>query len=171
MERPAFDRLLTAQIPIIEKVTRRYANKYNCYHDWEDIAQSSFLKMLRSADQYDPDKGKLLPWACVVIINTIRSRIVRTLSLPNTVDFNAQVIESISASCNPEDDMQANLIISKLNREAKLYFEGYNYREIAHLVGVRSKATVMTRIDNCTNLLRYILGITTERARRKKNVY
>lgn len=63
MERPAFDRLITATLPQIQLAAKKYAMRYRRFYEWEDIAQTALLKMLRFADLYDPDKGDFLPCA------------------------------------------------------------------------------------------------------------
>ncbi|MDE7465299.1 MAG: hypothetical protein K2M59_02565 [Muribaculaceae bacterium] len=166
MERPEFDRMLTAVLPQVEDATRKYARKYNLLHDWQDIAQSAILKMLRFADQYEPTKGALLPWACVIIINTIKTLIAQSITEPFMKDVNA-AIPAITGS-NPDDDLQVAFILSNLNEEARLFIDGYNYPEIAAMCGVRSKVTVMNRIDKCAKRLSLIMGIDASRGRRKR---
>ena len=166
MERAAFDRLLTATLPDIQQAAQKYSMKYHRAQDWQDIAQSALLKMLRFADRYDPAKGELLPWACVIIINTIKTLITQSMTEPFMEEVNA-ALPAITGP-NPEDDLQAAFILSSLNEEARLYIEGYNYPEIAAMCGVRSKVTVMNRIDKCAERLRMIMGIKTERGRREK---
>ena len=169
MERVAFDRLLTATVPSIEEAARKYATLYSIFPAWKDIAQSAFLKMLRFADQYDPAKGELLPWACVILINTIKTFLAQSAAAPDMEEYNALIIERTpSAEDSPENTLQAAFIFANLNTEARLYIEGYNYPEIAAMCGVRSKVTVMNRIDKCAERLRMIMGIKTERGRREK---
>lgn len=167
MERPAFDRLLTATLPRIERSARAYATRYNLRHEWHDIAQTALLKMLRFADYYDPGK-EFMPWACVVIINTIKTRLNQAATAPDMGEFNALIIDTTRATSNPETDLQTSLILDNLNEEARLYVDGYNYREIAARCGFKSKATAMTRIDNCADRLRRVLGINTDRGKRVK---
>lgn len=167
MERAEFDRLLTTTVPSIEKAARKYATLYNIFPVWQDIAQATFLKMLRFADQYDPAKGELLPWACVILINTIKTFVAQSSALPDMDEYNALIIEQTPAiTHSPESTMQAAFIFANLNTEARLYVEGYNYPEIAARCGVKSKVTVMNRIDKCADRLRIIMGIKTERSRR-----
>lgn len=122
--------------------------------------------MLRFADQYDHNKGALLPWACVIIINTIKTRIAEVIAVPIMEEVNIY-IPAIS-DLNPEDDLQASFILSILNDETRLFVDGYNYPEIAARCGFRSRVTAMTRIDNCAANLRCILGVNRERGRRTK---
>lgn len=166
MERPEFDKLLTANFAVIEASAKKYARIYRFYHEWEDLLQTALLKMLRFADQYDPDKGALLPWACVIIINTIKNRIAEIMAKPFMDELTPLI--SVKSDLNPEDDLQASFILSNLNEEARLFVEGYNYQEIAARRGFRSRVTAMTRIDNCAANLRRILGVNRERGRRTK---
>lgn len=167
MERPAFDRLLTATLPKIERSAQAYAARYNLRHEWRDIAQAALLKMLRFADYYDPGK-EFMPWACVVIVNTIKTHLSQAAPVPDVGEFNAIIIERTQTTDNPETDLQTHLILDNLNEEARLYVDGYNYREIAARCGFRSKVTAMTRIDNCADRLRRVLGINTDRGKRVK---
>lgn len=168
MERPAFDRLLMANLPRIEQSAQAYATRYNIRHEWQDIAQTALLKMLGAADRFDPDpaKGHFMAWACVVIINIIKDRIAQIATAPDMGEFNALIIERTQASNGPEADLQTAFILDNLNEEALLYVEGYNYREIAARCGFKSKVTAMTRIDNCAARLHRVLGINTDRGRR-----
>lgn len=168
MERPAFDRLLTATLPRIERIAQAYAARCNLRHEWQDIAQTALLKMLRFADYYDPGKGDFMPWACVVIINTIKTRLNQVATAPDMSEFNALIIDRTQTTDNPESDLQAALILDNLNEEARLYVEGYNYAEIAARCGFRSKGTAMNRLDKCADHLRRILGIKTERGKRTR---
>lgn len=168
MERRAFDQLLIASLPGIESRAKAYASRYNLRHEWQDISQSALLKMLRFADLYDPQRGEFMPWACVVIINTIKTHLARIADTPNMSEFSNLIIELAQTADNPETDLQTTLIFANLNDEARLYVEGYNYREIAARCGFRSKVTAMNRIDNCAARLRGILGINADRIRRVK---
>ena len=168
MERTAFDRLLTAKLPQIEGMAHGFAHKYHRSQEWRDICQSALLKMLRFADQYDPEQGDLLPWACVVIINTIKTRVAQLNAHPRTDELDCSSV----AMChgNPEDDLQLSFMLDALGREAQLYTEGYNYAEIAARCGVKSKSTVKSRIDKGVDRLCGILGVSPVVGRRKRMV-
>lgn len=127
--------------------------------------------MLKFADLYDPGKGEFMPWACVVVINTIntiKTRIAQIATSPDMSEFNTLIINRIQTVDDPETDLQTSHILDNLNEETRLYVEGYNYREIAVRCGFRSKVTAMTRIDNCASRLRRVLGINSEQVRRIK---
>ncbi len=170
MERPAFDRLLTAALPEIQQAVQKYAILYRRAHEWEDVAQTVLLKMLRFADQYDPYKGDLVPWACVIIINTIKTSVAQKSVWPVREEFNDLIIDRTPAHAdsNPEELAQAAFILSNLNEEARLFVEGYNYPEIAARRGFRSRSTARARIDNCGERLSRILGITANKGRRTR---
>jgi len=172
MERLAFDRLLTNALPRIENAAQKYTALFRCFNEWQDISQSALLKMLRFADLYDPAKGDLLPWACVIIINTIKTHIAQTNTLPDMVDFDALISNPAPGQyyCNPIDELQLAFITSNINQETQLFADGYNYAEIAKLRGIRSKATVKDRIDKCADRLSRILGINKTPGRRVRNV-
>ena len=172
MERPEFDRLLTANLPRIENAAKKYATLYRRLHEWEDIAQTALLKMLRFADLYDPSKGDLMPWACVIICNTIKTQITLSVAAPDMEAFNAAIIDSTPAQsdCDPENSLQAALIFANLNQETRLFIEGYNYAEIARMQGVNSQVTAKNRIDKCADRLRRIMGIDRAQGRRVRNV-
>lgn len=170
MERPEFDRLITACIPQIQRAAKKYATLYRRGHEWEDMAQTALLKMLRFADQYDPDKGDLLPWACVIIINTIKTHITQSATMPDMEEFNALIIDCTPAQAydNPEDRAQMALILARLNEETRLFAEGYNYAEIAARRGFRSKVTAKNRIDKCAASLSRTFGIAVTQDRRPR---
>lgn len=169
MERLAFDRLITEKLPFIERATKSYATRYDIRHEWRDIAQTALLKMLRFADLYDPDK-EFMTWASVVIINTIKTRIIQIYNTPDFSDLSSVFIDLTQATDNPVSDLETNTIFDNLNRETRLYVEGYNFKEIATLCGFRSKVTAMNRINNCANHLQRVLGIDAIRVKRT-NVY
>lgn len=170
MERPAFDRLLADTLPRIEMAARKYATLYRCFNEWHDISQSALLKMLRFADLYDPGKGDLLPWACVIICNTIKTHIAQSMTVPDMVEFNALIIDRTPgpADYNPEEYAQMAFILSNLSEEARLFNDGYNYAEIAARCGFRSKVTAKNRIDKCAESLCRVLGLTVKQQRRQQ---
>lgn len=170
MERPAFDRLITATLPKIQQAAQKYAMLYRRFYEWEDIAQTALLKMLRFADLYDPDKGDFLPWACVIICNTIKTHIAQSMTVPDMVEFNALIIDSTPgpADCNPEEYAQMAFILSNLSEEARLFNDGYNYAEIAARCGFRSQVTAKNRIDKCAESLCRVLGLTVKQHRRQR---
>lgn len=168
MERPAFDRLITAAFPQIQQAAQKYAILYRQLYEWEDIAQTALLKMLRFADQYDPGKGDLLPWACVIIINTIKTHAAQSMRAQDFGELNARIIGRMPTQdgYNPEEYAQMAFILSNLNKEARMYYEGYNYQEIAARCGFRSKVTAKNRIDRCADRLRRIMGGAFDQGRR-----
>lgn len=170
MERPEFDRLITAYLPRIQRAAKKYATLYRRGHEWEDMAQTSLLKMLRFADQYNPDKGDFLPWACVIIINTIKTHIARSATMPDMEEFNALIIDCTPAQAdsNPENRAHMALILTHLNKETRLFAEGYNYAEIAARCGFRSKVTAKNHIDRCAADLSKTFGITVKQDRRPR---
>lgn len=130
--------------------------------------------MLRFADYYDPCKGEFMPWACVVIINTIKTRIAQLADRPPADELDAFVMQRTQGADNPESDLQTSLILDNLNEEARLYAEGYNYPEIAARQGFKSKVTAFNRVKKCADKLRHILNGTTppkvKRGRPPKNI-
>ncbi|MDE6266434.1 MAG: sigma-70 family RNA polymerase sigma factor [Muribaculaceae bacterium] len=166
MNREEFDKVLIPILPWIDNITRKYAAYYNRLEEWEDIRQTALLKMLRLCDNYDPGKGELLPWTCVVILRIIYN----TARIGGTVSLDA-VDERYIHSCsdnNPEKILQAAFIMQNLNTEARLYVEGYSYREIAAMQGLRSRSTVFNRVAKCTDKIRRLLGENHKQAPRPK---
>lgn len=170
MERPAFDRLITATLPQIQLAAKKYAMRYRRFYEWEDIAQTALLKMLRFADLYDPDKGDLLPWACVIIRNTIKTNIAQSMAVPGMEEFNTLIIDRTPAPAdyNPEEYMQMAFILSNMNDEALMFNDGYNYAEIAARCGFRSQVTAKNRIDKCAKSLCRVLGMAVKQQRRQR---
>ncbi len=162
MERPEFDRLLTAALPGIEVRARAYAARYNLRREWRDIAQTALLNLLRFADHYDPAKGELMPWACVAIINTIKTRVAQIAAQPYTDELDDAAIKRATYNGgNPESDLQASFILANLSEDARLHVEGYTYDEIAAKRGLKSKGTVCERVKKSAENLRHILNGTT----------
>lgn len=170
MERPEFDRLITAKLPQIQGAAKKYAMLFRRGFEWEDMAQTALLKMIRFADQYKPDKGDFLPWACVIIINTIKTHIAKSATMPDMEEFNALIIDGTPAQAdsNPEDRAQMALILAHLNEETRLFAEGYNYAEIAARRGFRSRVTAKNRIDKCAAHLSRTFGVTVKQERRPR---
>lgn len=164
MERKEFDRLLTAALPEIEKAAQTYARKFLRWQEWQDVAQSACLRMLRFAHLYDPEKGPLLPWACVVIINILKNA---AASPVHTEIQDNRALELTRNDITPDENVHMQFLRTLLNEEAQLYVDGYNYREIAARCGYRSKTTAMARIDSCADRLRHVLGLSAGRGRRK----
>lgn len=171
MERTGFDRLLTAAMPQIEEEARKYAHKYWRLHEWRDILQTALLKMLRFADLYDPAKGDILSWASVAIINTIKTALAQSATMPYAEEFTPLVINRtpVGADYNPENQLLLAEIMANLNPETRLYLAGYTYAEIAVLRGI-SKGSVYNRIDRCAERLNILFGLRKERGRRVRNI-
>lgn len=172
MERAAFDRLLTDTLPRIENAAQKYTAIFRCFNEWQDISQSALLKMLRFADLYDPQKGDILPWACVIIINTIKTHINQSMTMPHMEEYNALIIDCTPAQydCDPMNELQLAFIAANINQETQLFADGYNYAEIAKLRGFSSKVTAKNRIDKCADRLSRILGFDKTPGRRVRNV-
>ena len=172
MERAAFDRMLTDALPQIENAAQKYTALFRCFNEWQDISQSALLKMLRFADLYDPQKGDILPWACVIIINTIKTYIAKINTMPDMEEYNALIIDSTptQSDCDPINELQLAFITANINQETQLFADGYNYAEIAKLRGFRSNATVKDRIDKCADRLSRLLCLDKTPGRRVRNV-
>ncbi len=166
MERPEFDRLLTASLPEIRHIVRTYAAHYGQLHEWEDLTQTALLKMLRFAGLYDPGRGALLSWACIIIVNTIKTHLARAAARPYMEELNTLIPAQPGSS--PEEYAQMAFVLSYLNEEARMLAEGYNYPEIAARCGFKSRSTAKARIDGCAGRLRKLLGITPEQRRRTR---
>ena len=165
MRREEIEKVLIPILPCIDNVTRKYAAYYNRSEEWEDIRQTALLKMLRLCDNYDPGKGELLPWACVVILRIIynTARIGGTVSLDAVDEWYIPM-----SSDNPENILQGAYIMQNLNTEARLYVEGYSFREIAEMQGLSSRSTVFNRVTKCADNLRRLLGENHKQAPRPK---
>lgn len=172
MERAAFDRLLTETLPRIDNAAQKYTAIFRCFNEWQDISQSALLKMLRSADLYDPQKGDILPWACMIIINTIKTHINQSMTMPDMEEYNALIIDCTPAQydCDPMTELQLAFIAANINQETQLFADGYNYAEIAKIRGFNSRVTSKNRIDKCAERLSRILGLDKNPTRRTRNV-
>lgn len=162
MERPAFDRLLTANLPKIKTFAQIYSAKCNIGDEWQDIAQTAILKMLKFADSFDPDpaKGDFAGWAYVVVANAVKSHAVKNAGM-RLMEIDCNAYRQLQSPNDPETDLQTAFILDNLNEETRLYVEGYTYSEISARYGLRSKVSAFKRVKKCANKLRYILNGTT----------
>jgi RNA polymerase sigma-70 factor (ECF subfamily) len=122
----------------------------------EDLVQDTFVKLWRSADRFDPDRGRLETWVLLtarsLAIDTLRRRVLETRSLRELGPIPAR-----DPSPGPDDlaataDLaaRARRAMASLSPEQRsalelAYFGGRTTAEVAALEGI-PQGTAKTRI-------------------------
>ena len=141
---------------------KRKAQQF-CYNDFdiEDLVSETIEKMLVSRDRFDSRKD-FRPWAMIIMRNTFITQYNRRKCLP----FVGMDEEYMYASPYTADqEIAVSRIISIIRDCARksvaiecvmLYAKGYNYDEIAQILGIPI-GTVMSRISNGRKMIRAAL--------------
>ena len=139
----ALERLYTEHVDRVLRAAHRVCGNMT---DAEDVLQTLFLRLARTADiDLSPNPGAYLHRAAVnAALDLIRSR-----ARSRSVSIEAAPVEKITSGERRPDDRQIDrelagairAAVSRLNpRAAELfalkYFEGYDNREIADLLGM-----------------------------------
>jgi RNA polymerase sigma-70 factor (ECF subfamily) len=134
----------------------------------QDLVQDTFVKLLRSADRFDPGRGRLETWVLLVArslaIDAIRRRVLDARTMERV-----GVEPERSAEAGPEelaetDDLaaRARRAMGSLSDEQRAalelaYFGGKTSAEVAELEGI-PLGTAKTRIRTALLRLREALG-------------
>ena len=141
---------------------KRKAQQF-CYNDFdiEDLVSETIEKMLVSRYRFDSRKD-FRPWAMIIMRNTFITQYNRRKCLP----FVGMDEEYMYASPYTADqEIAVSRIISIIRDCARksvaiecvmLYAKGYNYDEIAQILGIPI-GTVMSRISNGRKMIRAAL--------------
>jgi len=129
-----------------------------------DALQEIFLKIWRSAERYDPDKGRLFTW----MLNIARNTAIDTLrSRAHKLDQKMQELgnatlqwEKLSVQ-QSVDHLGLSKVLDQLNKEQRViidlaYYRGCTQDEIAKLLDI-PLGTVKTRMRNAIIQLRNLL--------------
>lgn len=129
-----------------------------------DVLQEIFLKIWRSIERYDSEKGRLFTWMVNIArntaIDTIRSKAhklgLKTQELVN----NNSGVEQLSVQSSV-DHLGLEKLVEQLNREQRIiidlaYYKGCTQDEISKILDV-PLGTVKTRMRNAIIQLRNIL--------------
>ena len=121
--------------------------------DAQDLCQETFIRMIRSADKYQP-QGQFQSWLFRIAGNQARSRlrrqkIVRWVSLdPDRPDPPAKTPDAYEQMAQEETRLEVTQAIDKLparQKEALLLkqYQGLKYKEIAETMGLTVSAVQM----------------------------
>jgi RNA polymerase sigma factor (sigma-70 family) len=130
-----------------------------------DILQEVFLKIWRSIEKYDPEKGRLFTWMLNIARNTaIDALRSKAYKLDQKIqDIGSDVYSHTSQlTVNPSvDHLGLVKVLEKLNKEQRViidlaYFKGCTQEEIAKVLDI-PLGTVKTRMRNAIIQLRNIL--------------
>lgn len=125
----------------------------------EDVLQEAFLKIWKSFDSYDAEKGRLFTWMINICrnlaIDKVRSKEYRMKVSTDTLSSNGQSFYSIQ-TFNP-DHIGVREVVDKLSPDQKqiidlMYFEGLTQSEIADEYNI-PLGTVKTRARSAVKML------------------
>lgn len=144
-QQPAQQRKLFEQVaPLMMTVCRRYAPTQA---DAEDILQEAFVKIFRSFDQFDENKGPLMAWLRRIVVNTAighwrkwhkNTLLIAEETLPETPVHSEADLKL--------DEEEILAMIAALPAGFRVVFnlfaiEGYNHAEIAQMLGITESAS------------------------------
>jgi RNA polymerase sigma-70 factor (ECF subfamily) len=136
----------------------------------EEVAQEVFLELWRSATRYSPERGSVMSWAMTIAhrksVDRVRSaqasteRDTRAARASNTPAFD-EVTEVVSGRLEREQVRRCLGSLTELQRESVMlaYYQGYTYREVAHLLD-SPLGTVKTRLRDGLIRIRDCMGVT-----------
>ncbi|GAB3908353.1 ECF RNA polymerase sigma factor SigK [Kibdelosporangium lantanae] len=136
----------------------------------EEVAQEVFLELWRSATRYTPDRGSVLSWAMTIAhrkaVDRVRSaqassqRDTRSARAESARPFD-EVTEIVAGRLEREQVRRCLGSLTELQRESVMlaYYQGYTYREVAHLLD-SPLGTVKTRLRDGLIRLRDCMGVT-----------
>lgn len=129
-----------------------------------DVLQEIFLKIWRSIERYDSDKGRLFTWMVNIArntaIDTLRSK-AHKMGL-RASDLASSSIASEQLSIQPSvDHLGLVKVVEQLSKEQRViidlaYYKGCTQEEIAKILDI-PLGTVKTRMRNAIIQLRNIL--------------
>lgn len=150
-----YDKYASALFGVIIRITRQEEAA-------EEVLQDAMLKIWNNASQYDPDKGKLLPW----IMNIARNAAIDRIRLKK-INRKTQELEPVSHTLE-EDALNPDVIglkelTEKLIPDQKaiidlIYFNGYTQSETAEALNI-PVGTVKTRLRAAILKLREMFSL------------
>lgn len=152
-ERKQVERLVYTYADMILRLSYTYLKST---YDAEDICQTVFLKYLTSAPRFEsPEHEKA--WILRTAANTCKD-ILKSAWRTRTCDIEA--CAEIPAPDAADDSVF--VVVQNLPDKYRIpiylyYYEGYQIREIAEILGTRT-ATVNTRLDRGRKRLKQVLG-------------
>ena len=157
--------------PILATIYRFLGPRYR--PDYEDIAQDIFLKLFRSIERFDHDRGvKFTTWAFTFVRNhcfdILKKRRISTTSMTGAEDQKQWDLpdggsrEPIASVENTELGRKIEEALSALGHDQRMVFvlreyEGLEYSAIAEVVGV-SEGTIKSRLHRAKEAMRQRLA-------------
>jgi RNA polymerase sigma factor (sigma-70 family) len=125
------------------------------YHLAWDLAQETFLKMMRVLNTYNPSAGSFKPWLMRIAVNTVndyyRSRSFHKKELEETLDpeqyTSGDLLDKILISEQTKQLMRSVNRLPGPQRDAILlkFIHGLKFREIGTVLNI-SEATAKSRV-------------------------
>ncbi len=153
--------------PVIATIYRFLGPRF--HSQVEDIAQDIFLKVFRSIDRFDADRGvKFTTWVYTFVRNhcfdVLKKRRLSTTSLTTWTDESQRdipdeaVLAPTTAAENSELGRKIGEALESLGEDQRMAFvlreyEGLEYAAIAEVMGV-SEGTVKSRLHRAKQALR-----------------
>lgn len=134
----------------------------------EEVSQEVFVEIWRTASRFDPSRGSVRTWATTLAhrraVDRVRSEQASTdrerrAAAGDKSPAYDQVVEEVTASLEQEQVRRCLGSLTDLQRQAVTlaYYVGYNYREVAEVLGA-NLATVKTRMRDGLIRLRDCIG-------------
>lgn len=130
-----------------------------------DVLQEIFLKIWRSIDRYDPEKGRLFTWMLNIArntaIDTLRSKAHKLGQKVQELGSGSPLFEQQLTVHQSVDHLGLSKVVEKLSKEQRViidlaYYKGCTQEEIAKVLDI-PLGTVKTRMRNAIIQLRNIL--------------
>ncbi len=158
------DRDAQKQLYYLSKDDMKYVALRYCplIEDAQDTVQNAYLKIFKSIQSFDPDKGKFNTWATRILINEALMIIrKRNRHLIQSIDQVAQ--EAIGVTTINLDTMtleEVRNILSKLPEDQRVvvnmyYFEQYSYKEMADMLGLK-ESSIRSKVSRARTELKSI---------------
>ncbi len=162
----AFSALYDLLAPYVFGLVRRVLR--NPAHA-EEVSQEVFVELWRQATRFDPTRGSVRSWALTLAHRRAVDRVraeqsaadrERRAAAGSTSPPYDEVVEAVAATLEQEQVRRCLGTLTELQREAVTlaYYRGYNYREVAELLGA-NLATIKTRMRDGLIRLRDCLGL------------
>lgn len=164
-DEPAFEalyaRLAGAAYGLIRKVVRDPAQS-------EEVAQEALLEVWRTASRFDPAKGSAATWVMTIAhrraidrVRSVTATAARDRMAAEPRPASDEVAEAVEASLDRERVRHCLDGLTELQREsiALAYYGGYNYRQVAALLGA-TLSSIKTRIRDGLIRMRDCLGVS-----------
>lgn len=120
-----------------------------------DMAQETFLRLLKSKPQFDSEE-KAKAWLIVTASNCCKTQLSKWWRSRRNV-YDEAAIADISTDGNEHEREIRELVLSLEQKYSVptylYYFEGYKIREISAMLGIR-ESTLQTRLAKARELLK-----------------